>query len=132
MLSVWWFQDKNSVVRNNERGKQLKNKLTKWFIYWISVYLWNLMLKRNTTRTGCQGKPNMMQTLTKVSISGNIPIILFNCQTILETHFPIFFSLHFSFYILQVSISSPFILFYCQKFSKSFTFFWTSNFSSAI
>lgn len=44
--------------------------------------------------------PTLMQTLTKVSISGNIPIILFNCQTILETHFPIFFHyiFHFTFY----------------------------------
>ena len=50
--------------------------------------------------------PTLMQTLTKVSISGNIPFIQINCQTILETHFPIFFITFFFLHFISLHIIS--------------------------
>ena len=110
----------------------LQTKKGNWWHANFSRSCWHLIRDRDTYIDVNIDKkdfyPILMQTLTKVSISGNIPIILFYCQTILEIHFPIFFHyiFHFIFHILYVSISgwnSSFILFYCQKISKSFIFF---------
>ena len=73
----------------------LQTKKGNWWHANFSRSCWHLIRDRDTYIDVNIDKkdfyPILMQTLTKVSISGNIPIILFYCQTILEIHFTTFF-----------------------------------------
>ena len=118
----------------------LQTKKGNWWHANFSRSCWHLIRDRDTYIDVNIDKkdfyPILMQTLTKVSISGNIPIILFYCQTILEIHFPIFFItffiLYFTFISLHIRIKFFFYPILLPKNLEIIYLFWSSNFSSAI